>query len=75
MKADLGASRTHRNDAFAENSATEKGTLYIGARDLTSEGFAPVCPDLGIGAFPGMRKATLDVSGFSLTVGFRMALF
>jgi hypothetical protein len=70
----LQAARIHRNDTVDQGQTFESGILYIGTRDLTSGGFAPDCPDLAIGPSPGMRKATLDFSGFSLIMGFRLRL-
>jgi hypothetical protein len=53
----------------------EEGTLYIGTRDMTDEGYGPGCPDLSVSPLQNMKKAALDFSGFSLTAGFRIKLF
>ncbi len=69
---DLQASRNHSD---FNGGSIEDGILYFGTRDLTSEGLTPNTPELAIGPSPGLRKATLDFSGFSLTAGIRLRLF
>jgi len=60
----------------------EEGTLYIGERDMTDEGYGKYCPDLMISQstpsgdeYRNIREAVLDFSGFSLRVGIRIKLF
>lgn len=60
----------------------EEGNLYIGERNLADEGYGEHCPDLIISRFwpsgdefQNIRKAVLDLSGFSLRVGIRIKLF
>jgi hypothetical protein len=60
----------------------EAGTLYIGERDLTNEGYGENCPDLIISpslpsgnGFKNIREAILDLSGYSLKAGIRIRLF
>ncbi|MBA7526502.1 hypothetical protein ES705_18664 [subsurface metagenome] len=60
----------------------EKGILYIGERDLFSEGYGKNCPDLifseskPIGdEFQNIREASLDFSGISLRIGIKVKLF
>lgn len=54
---------------------TEKGTLYVGTRDMTAEGYGENCPDLLVTPSQAMKRATLDLSGISLRVGVRIKLF
>ncbi len=70
---DLRASRNY--SSFYDGGGIEDGILYIGTADLTSKGFGPNTPTLAVGPAPGLRKATLDFSGFSLTLGFRLKVF
>jgi opacity protein-like surface antigen len=58
----------------------EEGNLYIGEIDLLDEGYGEYCPDLVISqSMPSgnvnVRRAILDLSGFSLRVGIRIKLF
>jgi len=54
---------------------TEEGTLYVGTRDMTAEGYGDDCPDLAVSSSPTMKRASLDLSGVSLRAGFRIKLF
>ncbi len=54
---------------------TDEGTLYIGTRDMTAEGYGDNCPDLAVSSSPTMKRASLDLSGVSLRAGFRIKLF
>lgn len=60
----------------------EEGTLYIGERDLTDEGYGQNCPDLIFSQsrpsgdeFQNIREAILDFSGVSLRLAIRIKLF
>jgi len=60
----------------------EEGDLYTGERDLLDEGYGEQCPDLIISRFrpsgdefQNIRRAVLDLGGFSIKVGIRIKLF
>ena len=60
----------------------EEGNLYIGERDLLDEGYGEHCPDLIISKsspsgdeFQNIKRAVLDLSGFSFRAGIRIKLF
>ena len=60
----------------------EEGDLYIGERDLLNEGYGEHCPDLIISRsrpsgdeFQNIRRAVLDLGGFSIKAGIRIKLF
>lgn len=60
----------------------EEGYLYIGERDLEDEGYGKHCPDLIISRsrpsgdeFQNIRRAVLDLGGFSIKAGIRIKLF
>ncbi|MFX0067131.1 MAG: hypothetical protein ACFFC7_33795 [Candidatus Hermodarchaeota archaeon] len=60
----------------------EEGDLYIGERDLEDEGYGEHCPDLIVSRsrpsgdeFQNIRRAVLDLDGFSIKVGIRIKLF
>jgi hypothetical protein len=60
----------------------EGGTLYVGERDLTNEGYGENCPDLIISpslptgnGFKNIKEVVLDLSGYSLRAGIRIRLF
>ena len=70
----LKGTRTYWN-TWNYDQRIEEGTLYIGTRDMTAEGYGAGCPDLAVSPLQNMKKAALDFSGFSSTVGFRIRLF
>jgi len=60
----------------------EEGTLYIGERDFTDEGYGENCPDLIISSskpsgegFRNIKEVSLDLSGITFRVGIRIKLF
>lgn len=71
------------NLTFGVNPGVEEeGILYIGERDLTVEGYGENCPDLIISQskpsgdeFQNIKRAVLDLSGFSFRAGIRIRLF
>jgi opacity protein-like surface antigen len=70
----LKGTRTYWN-TWNYDQRIEEGTLYIGTRDMTAEGYGAGCPDLAVSPLQNMKKAALDFSGFSSTAGFRIRLF
>ena len=52
-----------------------EGTLRIGTSDKTVMGFTNDFPDLSVTPSETMRKARLDLSGFSCRLGLRLRLF
>jgi hypothetical protein len=57
------------------SQGTDEGTLYIGTRDMTAEGYGGDCPDLVVSPSQNMKRAALDFSGFAVTAGLRIKLF
>ena len=60
----------------------EEGTLYIGERDLTDEGYGENFPDLIISSskpsgegFRNIKEVSLNLSGITFRVGVRIKLF
>ncbi len=72
----LSGSRVFWNSSpWIMSQGTDEGVLYIGTRDMTAEGYGDNCPDLVVSPSQNVRRAALDFSGFSLTVGLRIKLF
>lgn len=62
------------NDEYYVNGEIE-GTLQIGTSDKTVMGLTNDFPDLSVTPSETMRKARLDLSGFSCRLGLRLRLF
>jgi len=60
---------------LSTSQGTDEGTLYIGTRDMTAEGYGDSCPDLVVSLSQNMKRAALDFSGFAVTAGLRIKLF
>lgn len=78
----LKGTRFYSLTFLADQGKEEGGTLYIGERDMTDEGYGESCPDLIISStkpvgdeFKNVRKAILDFSGMSLRAGVRIGLW
>jgi hypothetical protein len=70
----LSGTRAHFN-TWNSDQNQDNGILYIGTRNLTDEGYGDNCPDLLISPSLNMDKASLDLSGFYLTIGLKIRLF
>lgn len=70
----LSGTRVYWN-SWNQTQGEETGVLYVGARDMTAEGYGANCPDLAVSPSLNMKRAALDFSGISVTMGIRMRLF
>lgn len=70
----LSGTHVHWN-SWNQTQGEDEGILYVGVRDMTAEGYAANCPALAVSPSPTMKRATLDFSGLSVTIGIRVSLF
>lgn len=70
----LSGTRVHWN-SWNQTQGEDEGVLYVGVRDMTAEGYGENCPDLAVSPSPSMKRAALDFSGISVTIGIRVRLF